>query len=61
MPTLSVAPVSFPLSVPPDHWGFRSCVGILRLVKRYGAERVDAVIVVGESGGMLPSDAGIAS
>ena len=22
--------------------GFRSCVGILRLVKRYGAERVDA-------------------
>ena len=22
--------------------GFRSCIGILRLVKRYGAERVDA-------------------
>ena len=29
-------------SRPHPEQGFRSCVGILRLVKRYGAERVDA-------------------
>jgi transposase len=29
-------------SRPHPEQGFRSCIGILRLVKRYGAERVDA-------------------
>jgi transposase len=29
-------------SRPHPEQGFRSCVGILRLVKRYGTERVDA-------------------
>ena len=29
-------------SRPHPEQGFRSCIGILRLVKRYGAERLDA-------------------
>jgi len=29
-------------SRPHPEQGFRSCIGILRLVKRFGAERVDA-------------------